>query len=186
MELPSFQEAQLFLQDEFLRDEQGQESDKELGDAFLKFILESERVRHHVTTPSPEQNEVDRQTLQRLHSQVELGPEYAFVESVFKRLAKDPASAIRYLNQAVATESVKQVERAKSLRPRRYDSITRLINDIVVDDLTISAHAALEELLDIDGITIVDGEIMNTQDGTRMSVKNFPSRLSDAKIRQSG
>jgi hypothetical protein len=186
VELPSFQEAQLRLQEEFLRGAQDHESDKELGDAVLNFILDSERVRHRVKTPSPEQNEIDQQTLQRLHSQVELGPEYAFVESVFKRLAKDPASAIRYFSQAVATESAKQVERAKSPRPRRYDSITRLINDIVVDDLTISAHAALQELLNIDGITIVDGEIMNTQDRTRMSVKNFPSRVSDAKKRKSG
>lgn len=186
MDLPSFQEVQLRLQEKFLREAQGYESDKELGDAFLNFILDSERARHCVKIPSPEQNEVDWQTLQRLHNQVDLGPEYAFVESVFKRLAKDPASAIRYFSQAVATESVKQIERAKSLRPRRYDSITRLINDIVVDDLTISAHAAREELLSIDGITIVDGEIMNTQDGTRMSVKNFPSRVSDAKKRQSG
>jgi hypothetical protein len=186
MELPSFQEAQLCLQDEFLRDEQGQESDKELGDAFLKFILESERVRHHVTTPSPEQDEVDRQTLQRLLDQVELGPEYAFVESVFKRIAKDPTSAIRYFSQAIQAESVKQIERAKSLRPKRYDSITRLINDIVVDDLTISAKDALKELLSIEGITIVDGDIMNIQDRTRMSVKNFPSRVSDAKKRKSG
>jgi hypothetical protein len=186
MELPSFQEAQVYLQEEFLRDAQGHESDKELGDALLNFILESERVRHHVTTPSPEQNEVDRQTLQRLHSQVELGPENAFVESVFKRLAKDPASAIRYFSQAVATESVKQVERAKSLRPRRYDSITRLINDIVRDDLTISANDALNELLSLKGIILADGEIINTQDSTRMDEKNFSSRVSDAKKRQSG
>ena len=186
MELPSFQEAQVCLQEEFLRDAQGHESDKELGDAFLNFILESERVRHRVKTPSPEQIEVDRQTLQRLHNQVDLGPEYAFVESVFKRLAKDPASAIRYFSQAVATESVKQVERAKSLRPRRYDSITRLINDIVRDDLTISANDALNELLSLKGIILADGEIINTQDSTRMSLKNFPSRLSDAKKRISG
>jgi len=186
MELPSFQEAQLRLQGEFLQDAPGHESDKELGDALLNFILESERVRHRVKTPTPEQNEVDRQTLQRLHSQVELGPEYAFVESVFKRLAKDPAAAIRYFSQAVQTESVKQIERAKSLRPSRYDSITRLIHDILDDDLTISAKAVLKELLGVNGIIIVDDEIINTQDGTRMSVKNFPSRVSDAKKRNSG
>jgi hypothetical protein len=186
MDLPSFQEVQLRLQEKFLREAQGYESDKELGDAFLNFILDSERARHCVKVSSPEQNEVDQKTLEHLHNQVELGPEYVFVESVFKRLAKDPASAIRYFSQAVATESVKQIERAKSLRPRRYDSITRLINDIVRDDLTISARDALKELLSIDGITIVDGDIMNTQDGTRMSLKNFPSRLSDAKKRISG
>jgi hypothetical protein len=186
MELPSFQEAQLRLQEEFLRGAQDHESDKELGDAVLNFILESERVRHRVKTASPEQNEIDQQTLQRLHSQVELGPEYAFVESVFKRLAKDPASAIRYFSQAVQTVSVKQIERAKSPRPRRYDSITRLIHDIVRDNLTISARSALKELMGIEGIIVVDGEIINTQDSTRMSVKSFPSRVSDAKKRKLG
>ncbi|MEO0316376.1 MAG: hypothetical protein RL404_53 [Pseudomonadota bacterium] len=186
MEELSFKEVQQHLMEKFLRDAPSTETDEELGQAFLDLILQSERLRHGVRPSDPKQDEVDRQTLDCLYSQTELGPEHYFAESIFKRLAVDPGSAMRHFRQAIEQQSIMQAKRAKSPRPRRYDSITKLINDIVVDDPTITTKAVLEELALMDGIVIADGEIRNTQDQATMQIKNLASRVTDARNRVSG
>ena len=183
MEEAPFEEVQKHLTEKFLQDARFGETDEELGNVFLDLILQSERMRHVVKVSGPQQAEVDRQTLERLHSQTELGPEYAFAESVFKRLAKDPASAMRYFQESRDRLSAVQTERAKSPRPRRYGSITKLINDIVVLEPGISTHAVRRELALIAGIMIADEEIRNTQDGIAMKLSNLASRVSDARLR---
>ena len=183
MEEASFEEVQKHLTEKFLQDARFGETDEELGSALLDFILQSERLRHGVKVSGPEQVEVDRQTLERLHSQTELGPEYTFAESVFKRLAKDPASAMRYFQESTDRLSAVQTERAKKNRPRSYGSITKLINDIVDLEPGISANAVRRELATIVGIVIADGEIRNKQDESTMKVSNLASRVSDARLR---
>jgi hypothetical protein len=117
MEQASFEEVQKHLTEKFLREAATAETDEELGNAWLDFILQSERLRHGVKVSGPEQAEVDRQTLERLHSQTELGPEYTFAESVFKRLAKDPASAMRYFRESMERRRAVQSGRAKKTGP---------------------------------------------------------------------
>jgi hypothetical protein len=179
----SFEEVQKRLADKFLQEANAIETDEELGVAFRDFVLQRERLRHRVEGPGPEQEKVDRQTLDRLFNQTELGPEYAVAESVFKRLAKDPSHAIRHLKEAAAALSARQTRRAENPRPRSYSSITRLINDIVANDLTIPARKVQAELLLIDGIVLLDDEIRNLQDGDSVKQGNLPSRVSDAKRR---
>ena len=186
MSEPSFDEAQEGLAEKFLRDAPVAATDAELGRALLVFILESERLRRGVSVPSPAQEKVDRQTLACLSGQAKLGPGFSFAEAVFRRLPKDPASAIRYFEEELAGRKAKQSARAKSPRKGSYDSITRLINDIVDGDPHITTKEVLAELGRINGIVIADGEIRNTQDVTTMKVSNLPSRVSDAKKRSSG
>ncbi|MCZ8018847.1 hypothetical protein [Novosphingobium sp.] len=181
-----FEQVQKDLTDQFVRDEPATETDEELGNAVLGVILQSERLRHGVEASGPKQAEVDRETINRLYNQTELGPEHVFAESIFKRLAVDPASAMRHYRQAIDQRNRTQSQRAKSARPRSYDSITRLINDIVRDDPALKTTAVLDELAAIDGIIISDGEIRNTQDAETMKVSNLPSRVSDARKRFSG
>jgi hypothetical protein len=183
MEKASFEEVQKHLTEKFLREAATAETDEELGNAWLDFSLQSERLRHGVKVSGPEQAEVDRQTLERLHSQTELGPEYTFAESVFKRLAKDPASAMRYFQESRDRLSAVQTERSQKNRPRSYGSITKLINDIVDLEPDISTRAVRRELSRIDGIVIADEEIRNTQDGSTLKVSNLASRVSDARLR---
>lgn len=186
MDEQSFEEVQRRLAEQFLQETSTLQTDEEVGAALLDFVLQRERLRHRVEGLGPEREKVDRQTLEHLYHQTELGPEHFFAESIFKRLAKDPANAMHHYRLALNHRSTTQAERAKSPRPRRYDSITKLINDIVVDDPAISTEAVREELAAIDGIVIADGEIRNTQDATTMRLKNLPSRVSDARKRLSG
>jgi hypothetical protein len=183
VEKASFEDTQKQLTEKFLQDARIGETDEELGSALLDLILQSERLRHGVKVSGPEQAEVDRQTLERLHSQTELGPEHAFAESMLKRLAKDPASAMRHYWQAIEQRSCKQSGRGKKNRPGGYDSITKLINDIVDSEPDISTLAVKRELGRIDGIVIADGEIRNTQDESTMKLSNLASRVSDARRR---
>ena len=183
MEEQSFEQVQKQLMDKFLQEASAPEKDEELGRALLDLIMQSERVRRCVMAPGPEQAEVDRQTIDRLFNQTELGPEYAVAEGVFKRLAKDPSHAIRHLKQAAEALSARQTNRAKNPRPLSYGSITRLINGIVADDLTIPARRVQAELLRIDGIVLLDDEIRNMQDGDSLKVCNLASRVSDARHR---
>jgi hypothetical protein len=179
----SFEEVQRRLAEQFLQEAGTMETDEELGTAFLDFVLQRERLRHRLEGPGPEQEKVDRQTLARLYHQTELSSEYSVAESVFKRLAKDPSHAIRHLKEAAEALSARQTSRARSPRPRSYSSITRLINDIVANDLTIPARKVQAELLLIDGIVLLDDEIRNLQDGDSVKQGNLPSRVSDAKRR---
>lgn len=183
MDEQSFEEVWGRLAEQFLQEASTIETDEELGAAFLDFVLKRERVRRCVTAPGPEQAEVDRQTLERLYHQTELGPEHFVAESIFKRLATDPTSAIRRLEETVEARRARQTGRAKNPRPGRYSSITRLINDIVDDDRTIPARKVRAELLRIDGIVLLDGEIRNLQDGDSLKEGNLASRVSDAKRR---
>ena len=186
MEELSFEQIQKRLTEQFLRAERGVETDEELGNALLDLILQNERLRHNVKGPGPEQEKVDLQTLERLYHQTDLSTEHAVAEGVFKRLAKDPGHAIRHLKAAAKALSAQQANRAHNPRPGRYGSITKLINDIVADDLHIPAREVRRALLRIDGIVLLDGEIRNTQDGDTMKSTNLPSRVSDAIKRISG
>jgi hypothetical protein len=179
----SFEQIQKRLTEQFLREERGVETDEELGNAVLDLILQSERLRHNLKGPGPEQEKVDRQTLERLYHQTELGPEHFFAEGIYKRLVKDPASAMRHFREADEQRSYKQSKRAKKPRPRRHDGITKRIQDIVDLEPDISTLAVKWKLGRIDGILIHDDEIRNTQDGSTMKLSNLASRVSDARRR---
>jgi hypothetical protein len=132
----SFEQIQKRLTEQFLREERGVETDEELGNAVLDLILQSERLRHNLKGPGPEQEKVDRQTLERLYHQTELGPEHFFAEGIFRRLVKDPASAMRHFREAVETQSARQAKRANS--PRRKDALGKVIDALLdyTPDLT--------------------------------------------------
>lgn len=173
----SFSEAQEHLMDEFLRRASAIETDEELGAAFLDFVLQRERVRHRVVGRGPEQEQVDRQTLERLYHQTELSSEYAVAESVFKRLAKDPTSAIRYVREAVETWSIRQTRRAKE--PRRKDALGKVI-DALRDYMPDLTEPNLREELKDRRWTINSDEIRSPE-GESFPPKCLKDRLYRAK-----
>lgn len=179
-----FAELQNELVGEFLRAAPQGETSEELGCALLELILKSERIRRGASESGF--GAVDQETINRLSNQTDLGSEFAVPEAVFKRLAIDPAAAIGYLKEELQKRSSMQAERAKSLRQGSYDSITRLIMDILTDEPLMKSAKVLAELRNIDGILIADGEIRNTQDAATMKISNFASRVSDARKRISG
>lgn len=177
MDEQSFEEVQRRLTEQFLEEASTIETDQELGAAFLNFVLQQERLRHRVEGPGPEQEKVDRQTLERLYHQTELGPQYRLAEGVFKRLAKDPTSAIRHLREAVETESARQTRRAKE--PRRKDALGKVI-DALLDSTPGLTEPKLREELEYRRWTIGNHEICSPE-GERFSPDCLKDRLYRAK-----
>lgn len=177
MDEQSFEEAWGRLAEQFLQEASTVETDQELGAAFLDFVLKRERLRHRVEGPGPEQEKVDRQTLERLYHQTELGPEHFVAESIFKRLAKDPTSAIRRLRETVEARSARQTRRAKE--PRRKDALGKVI-DALLDSMPGLTEPKLREELEYRRWTIGNHEICSPE-GERFSPNCLKDRLYRAK-----
>ncbi|MFD1195709.1 hypothetical protein ACFQ3C_13625 [Seohaeicola saemankumensis] len=162
------------------------ESDAERGAILLEFVLERERFRSGITAPGEERDGLDRKTLEKLCHPETLGPKFSRDEAVFRRLASDPASAATYLMQAIRERNEQQSARARKPRPRRRDSITRLIENIVMHNPKISAKDLGRKLETDCDITLLDAEYRHNIDASVLKVSNLPSRVSDARKRLSG
>lgn len=182
-EEPSFEAVFDELCREFKRAGVPGETNAQLGAALLELILQRERRRYRVDYPSSEQAAVDRQTFARLSDQMELGSEFAREEAVFRRLAKDPSEAMRYLEEATADESAAQSQRAKVPRKGSHDSLTRLIDEIMEVDPDRSTDDVLEELHRTPGVQVTADEIRNDQDAASMPRTGFKHRVSRARKR---
>lgn len=174
------------LCEDFIREGAPSDTNAEIGSALREFILKRERLRRGVSLDSHECEAVDRETLDRLSKALDLGPDLAIHEGIFRRLAADPSLAIDYYRADKATLTAKQRKRATKPRPGRLGSLSRLIDEIVADDPRISTEKVLRALKTIDGIVVIDGEIRNLQDHDTMAKSNLYSRVSDARNRHSG
>lgn len=154
-----------------------------MGAALVSLIVRSELLRHGIDASHPAAGKVFLATLEKLRQPDALGPAHSHAEAVFRRLADNPEAAVAYLEQHITEKSAAQSKRAKAPRPSRLDSISQRISDIVEVEPDISAKEVERDLLRMEGINIVDGEIINAQDGSRMSQSNLASRVSDAKKR---
>lgn len=159
------------------------ETREEHGAALVLLFIQSELLRHGIDPSHQDAAEVTRSTLKKLRNPDVLGPAHSVAEAVFRRLPDNPKAAMAYLEQHVTEKRAAQSKRAKAPRSRRLDSITRLITDILADEPHLSAKEVERQLVGIEGIRIIDGEIVNGQDGTRVRASNLPSRVSDAKKR---
>lgn len=162
------------------------QSEEQHGKIMLSFVLERERLRNGISKPGADWDHCDRETLKRLANPDALGPEHSMREAVYRRLARDPAEGARYWDAANQMKSDEQSARAKKPRPRRYDSITKYINELVKDDPDISerlVREAFERNADftVDGIEIRSYE----DDVATLRLSNLGSRLSSAKKRLS-
>lgn len=181
-----FAEVQYEIADRFGLALERAQSDHERGRIIRDFILERERVRHGLTEPGPRRDALDRATLAKLSNPADLGPEHSISEGVFRRLEKTPASAAVYLETAMQQLSEAQSRRAKQQRPRSRGAITRLIEELLEDDIKISAKKVGLELERSPEITLVDDEYRHASDASTLKVSNLASRVSDARSRVSG
>jgi hypothetical protein len=163
----------------------GQKTNLDSGEGFLLHFLKIGRLRNGVTKPGADRDQVDAQTIALLKNSDKLGPEHSIVEGAFRRLARNPKSAAKYVDDAGKAFREGQSRRAKKLRPKARDSITRLIEDIIKDAPTkLSAKAVGRKLEGRPEIYLNDDEYHH-QDGTKLKISLLDSRVSDAKKRQS-
>lgn len=156
---------------------------EEAGPLIRQFILERERLRRGVVDSSPDRDAVDQETIAALASPDKLGPEHSLAEVVFRRLVVDPIKAAQYFESAIQDRSDTQSRRAKKPRPSRRDSITRVIEEILEEDLSLSAKKVGRRLQEHPDIQLIDDEYRHTGDTATMAETALKDRVSAAKKR---
>ena len=178
----TFEERKQQYIDLWLQDAPSVETDAELGRAVLGLILGLVRMQHGIADDDPRRAAVDAETIRRLAHPNDLGPMFSIAEAVFWRLATDPEGAMRYLSDHVSARSTLQSKRAK--KPRHRDVFSQRIDELVADDPDIPTKKVEALLLEIGGITLIDGELRHTETAETMRLNNLPDRVSEAKKRR--
>jgi len=182
-----FKDAYDELCDSFINTHNDGETNLEVGESFLAFILQRERLRRGVTDLGADRDRLDDQTLDDLKNPDQLGPEHIREEVVLRRLVNNPESALRYLEDAIEAEKKAQSQRAKNPRPRAKDGITRSIEDILEHETTkLSSKEVGRELEQCLEIKLIDDEYRNLHDGSTLKVANLASRVWERRKRFSG
>lgn len=160
------------------------ETDEQQATALLQFVLETERQRYRADFPGPQRERIDRATIQRLRNPDTLGPEFSRAEGAFRRLAKSPLEAVQYVAAALKHDRGRQAEIASKRRPKRYDSITNHINELVKNEPAISARLVREAFERNADFSIDDIEIRSYEDdAATLKLSNLSSRLNSARKR---
>lgn len=180
----TYEERKQQYMDQWVEAAASVETDAELGKAVLELILGLVRIQHGVADDDPRCAAIDAATIRRLGNPDDLEPMYSIAEAVFRRLATNPEIAMRYLADHISARSSDQSRRAKKQRPSSRDGITRLIEDLLEDDPTLSAKRVGQLLADMKGeITFLDGVFRHNITAATLEEGNLPSRVSDAKKR---
>ena len=164
---------------------EGEESDKDSGEALLTLILEEGRLRHGVTEPGEDRDRVDAETIAALQNSSKLGPEHSIAEAAFRRLVPDPEAAAGYVDAYVEAHKLRQSQIAEKEHPRAQDSITRKIDKIVSEETSKLPAKVVGRMLEEDPDIELIGDEYQHKDGSTLNVANLPSRLWDARKRRS-
>jgi len=174
----SFQEELASLNELWASKQVENQSPAELVVEVVAYILVREQLRNRVMPDTPASAARDRLTLAKLEEPDMLDPALSIFEAFVRRLSRDPASAIQYLDKHVADTSAAQSKRAKGDRPQRRDGITRAILECLEEDPSLSAKAVGAYLRDDPAIDLIAGEYRHRHDASTMDEKLLDSRVS--------
>lgn len=171
----------------FLSEERAEETDSEVADALLEFVLNYERLRGQVTAGSDEANEVDAQTISKIRSWDSNDPTMSTVEKVLRRLAEDRGEdGISLLKASIRIKvqelSKKQSEVAKHPRKSRQQPMSGLVEQIVSQVPGISQNQ-LFQALKRKLVTMDDPPYSHSGESFKSRDEQFPDIKNDA-IRQ--
>jgi len=174
-------DRQMRCVDEFRDAVTSAETDEDLGRALLELYLKLGGLQRGVETDDFRRGATDAETLLRLKDLTELPPELSVFEGFSRRLVTDPKGAMRYLSNHVSARDTKQSQRAQ--KPRRRDIFSQRIDELVEDHPQIKAKKVEALLLEMGGITLIDGELRHTETAATMRQSNLAERVSEAKKR---
>ena len=160
-------------------------TDEQLGAAFLELALGRERIRRDVKTQGPNQDAVDYETLEVLRNAQLDDPQFVEAEAIFRRLATDPVLAGKYYKKIIIRKardlSVKQKNRAQKRRPRARTQLSLLIDEIVLENHSISKDELEVELLTHKDIEIIDEELRDKNNAETIKISALKDQLTRAK-----
>ncbi len=160
-----------------------------IGPAIFEFVLKRERIRRNAIAASPRQDAVDYETVNSLRNAQLQDTKFVELEAIFRRLGHDPVDAAQYwarlIIQKAKNLSEKQTMRAQKFRPRSLSPLSKLIDEIVLDNTKITANELRHKLKKHDGIIEVDGELRDTINTDSLKIQSLKDRLHRAKKRNS-
>ena len=160
-----------------------------IGPAVFDFILKQERIRRDTIAAGPRRDAVDDETVKTLRNAQLQDAKFVELEAIFRRLGHNPVDAAQYWKRLIIQKekdlSEKQTIRAQKFRPRSLSPISKLIDEIVLNNIKITENELLHELKRHDGIIEVDGELRDTINTDTLKIKNLKDRLHRAKKRNS-
>ena len=174
----SFQEELDSLNELWASKQIENQSPEELAVEVVAYILAREQLRNRVMPDTPASAARDRLTLAKLEEPDMLDPALSIFEVFVRRLSRDPAGAIQYLDKHVTDRSAAQSKRAKGDPPQRRDGITRAILECLEEDPSLSAKAVGAYLRDDPAIDLIAGEYRHRHDASTMDGKLLDSRVS--------
>ena len=158
-----------------------------IAPAVFDFILKRERIRRDTIAAGPRRDAVDDETVKTLRNAQLQDAKFVELEAIFRRLGHNPVDAAQYWKRLIIQKqkdlSAKQTIRAQKLRPRSLSPLSKLIDEIVLNNIKITENELLHELKRHDGIIEVDGELRDTINTDTLKIKNLKHRLHRAKKR---
>ena len=177
------------VNNEFLEGRKDDEPVESVGQAFLEYILKRERIRRDAREVGQRQDAVDYETLQTLKNAQVDDPEHMLSQVVLQRFARDPTDAVEYITRVIdeKTAELSNKQRKRARKPRRgsLSPLSKLIDEILLNNPKIAVNDLRHELKNHDGIIEIDGELRDTTNTDSIKVKNLKDRLYRAKKRES-
>ena len=185
---PFEQIAKHFL-DEFLEGGNEDETFESVGQSYLEYILKRERTRRDATETGHRRDAIDYETLQTLKNAQLDDPTHMLSQVVLQRFGRDPTDAIEYITRVIdeKTAELSNKQRKRARKPRRgsLSPLSKLIDEIVLNNPKIAVNDLRHELKNHDGIIEIDGELRDTINTDSIRMENLKDRLYRAKKRES-
>lgn len=184
-----FEQIAKRLLNKFLEGRTDDETLESVGRAYLEYILKRERIRRDAREVGQRQDAVDYETLQTLKNAQLDDPEHMLSQVVLQRFARDPTDAVEYITRVIdeKTAELSNKQRKRARKPRRgsLSPLSKLIDEILLNNPKIAVNDLRHELKNHDGIIEIDGELRDTTNTDSIKVKNLKDRLYRAKKRES-
>ncbi|MSQ21655.1 MAG: hypothetical protein EXR39_19495 [Betaproteobacteria bacterium] len=166
---------------EFVSARSANETDDDLAQAVLEFILMRERLRRGVEARKHLWKTVDAETLCAMKTWDTDDPRFAAIEKVFKRFATGRnLDALKLLKAKITEFSAQQKQRASA--PRRLKPIPELVEQIFYKNPAINAKGmqrALEQEMGKGVIDIIDNDVIYGADGkSEITISGLGARIS--------
>lgn len=166
------------------------ESDEQLADAIVRFILERRRILADVEHGSAAAAAVDQETLRLMREWDSDAPDLSTVEKVLRRLATGRGvEAVDLLKRAViaGADALSNEQRRKAKVPRSQHPLDLLIEREVLRNPDISEKELVRTLEGQIGRAVIDemdGDQIDFRDGSKpRKISGLKDRLSRAKRR---
>ena len=145
-----FEQIAKRLLNKFLEGRKDDETLESVGKAYLEYILKRERIRRDATDAGQRQDAVDYETLQRLKNAQLDDPKHMLSQVVLQRFARDPADAVEYITRVIdeKTAELSNKQRKRARKPRRgsLSPLSKLIDEILLNNPKIAVNDLRHEL----------------------------------------